>query len=75
MKDSKKIKKIKRIVDKAIKDFKPLKLYRVKEGIGFKETKVQGIRRLERNFYVYAKAIEKINELVKKGDKNRISTR
>ena len=70
MKVEEQIRKIKRIVKNAVKDFNPAKWVYVKNkkgeviGVAAKETKKQEVKRLEKNFYVYGKALEKICELL-----------
>ena len=73
MSDKKKIEKIKTIVKKAERDFKPVKMVLLKKGVGvLQETKKLSHKRLEHNFYVYARAVEKVMDLVI--DKNEMKS-
>lgn len=70
MNDTEKIDKIQIILKEVLQDFEPAILVEVKNkkgkslGIAMKETKAYERKRLEKNFYVYALALENIYKLV-----------
>jgi hypothetical protein len=71
--DAKRLKKIKDILNKANKNFKPVKMVRTKKGV-FVDTsnRKKDQKRLEHNFIVYAKALESIGYLIDKVKETKV---